>query len=301
MSTQPAILYGQISFPANAVGKFAMINGLWNRNSFGILIHKLIFTNGGTTSPVIGLTRVRMECAGEPITNGDVPISAFCYPDSPQSIEYSVNRYQIRLARPIYLGPGERIAIEAVRPTGSGADSGAAVTATTYTVAAIGSRALTPPAKRSLPYFAAFVGASRVLPAVASPADFAETSTESDLRNPFATPLFVDRFIGRIYYRDGLNPLWVEAYVNVPTYDLTATQFKVRIEDHLGNFVVRAPTSHAAVFDFPTRSWPVKTALAPRGFYRVTHEGTLRVIQSGPPTGRALPVTGMIGYREIGR
>jgi len=294
-----------ISFPvATALGAYgASPQMLRNTDSIGILIDKIIISSptiaeargGGLASPEAAaqMISVRLRWRNEPLTNGFVPVSTITFPR---------NRYWefnnlgaggngasvIHLSKPMYLGPGDFIAIDFQWTLTSPALIADPVDIRAY---AIGKQSPAP-AVRWIPYLTAFVPP----PVDGTVAASDEViSTAQDLGNPFDRPLFVERMIGRVLASGdegndnaldvGLNPIWA--------------LFETVISDDTDNLWIPDPAPFSTVFDPIDRSWVIGTEIPAKGYLKAAISKDASIWNAAVYDTFQRPVIGMIGYRQI--
>lgn len=269
-----ALISAPVTIPANtgAGVVFGFTQALRNTDAVGVLVDRLVFA---PSNPLTEFA-VRLSYQGETITNGWIPVHAFCWPQN--EAWYRGSGPTVVFARPIYLAPGEwidvSIQVMAADPV-----------ANTITVAALGRETADAPVVRTLPYLTSFMGSAVDFTTV-TPAD--DTSSTQDLGNPFTAELHVERLVGLAY------TVGTPLAVNPPTPDWNL--FKLTVTDQADRFWIPRPTPLPAVFDMPVRSWIVGTIMPAHGYLRARIETT--------PPGTALaptyrPVLGLVGYRRI--
>jgi hypothetical protein len=265
------------------------------------------------------LVDCRLDLGSYPLTNGFVPIYSFgraqnivaeqvMSPGNPPGFVYS--EYIVPFSRPLYLPVGA-----VVRPQFR--HKGQSTAAVDVQISMFGrmlSEKAPLPKKLMLPYWAAYACKTFTLGTVDS-----DTSSESDLYNPFETPLHLERFVGRISFiasnlvfsaatgspvamteleQGALAPLG-----NNGGLGDTLGQITCQIVDSNGYPVVKKPTPFRLVFDAITRSWPLTNDLPPGGYYVVTLNNLPWTSQFGSPFGvaavTAQPCVSMVGWREV--
>jgi hypothetical protein len=296
-----------------AGGAGVNVKALVNPGPGPIEVHGFKFrVRSSTYVPSGALIGCRLDLGEFPLTNGFVPIYAFGRAENPVAeqvtsgsdggvIKFGYAQYTARLARPIYLPEGA-----AVRPQLQ--HRGQSTSPADVQISVFGrmlDRRSPLPTSLKLPYWAVYVSKSFAL----GLAD-AETSSESDLYNPFDVPLHLERFVGRInyLYAIGVNEsisteLEGESLAQVPSLrnymgDALA-QLLVTITDSNGFPVVKRPTPFRLVFDHYTRSWPLTHQLPPRGFYRVELTNTAPFFAGVAQPVTLQPTISMMGWREV--
>ena len=296
LSPQPVVLPaaagGSVSMTSGVGGPAAFQPGIRNTEAVGVLIDKIVLSSrnsaGGANPEGPGFQLawlVELRWQNELLTNSFVPLPAVCWPMNRESEYFS--RWAIRLSKPMWLEPNDYISVT-VRNDLAVEYSPAAYV---ITAAAIGRQCATPPADRWLPFLSAYLG-----PSYGTGATISDQSGPADLGNPYDTPLFIERLVGRFFAGDSGGAWWDDD--PEPAW----VPYNVRISDHRDNFWVPTPTQFGAVFGPTDRSWIVNHTLEPKGFLRVEFEGTannagITLPQGGTRVSRV--VVGSIGYRRI--
>ena len=275
----------QITIPLNAPNTILSAQpGIRNTESVGVLIDKIVFTCLSTTTVARALY-VEVKWNNEHVTNGLVSINAVAWPRN-RGVELQTSSFVLECLRPIYLEPGDYLSISISTSGFAGFNPASTITAT-----AIGRQCSAPPNERYLPYFCAYEGP---VYAVNSGVVISNQSTPADLGNPFSTPLFVDRMIGRVLsIGAGLigladrnpSPMW--------------NTFGMRVSDHRDNFWVANPTALPLVCNTIDRSWILHHTLESKGFLRVEFEGIANIADPIVAITQAQAVVGLVGYRRI--
>jgi hypothetical protein len=263
--------------------------GIWNREPVGVLLDRIVISpgeNAQSESPAPGV-QIQMRYRSETITNGFVTAGAVGWPVN-RAIERGqyVNGFQIKLAKPMWLAPGELIEVML-----SNANFRAPFNVTFY-VAGVGVQSLTPPKERWLPYLTSFE--SQVITGGVVTA-ISEASDPTELGNPFAVPLHIEHLIGRVLTTNTTNP----AVQNFTDRDLHPSWFSttVRLTDNQDNAWIAVPTPMAIAFDATFRSWRVRHMMPPRGYLKLELGG---FSYSGVPINRnSIAVVGMDSYRRV--
>lgn len=234
-------------------------------------------------TPWLAATTVQLRIGNTPITEQFIPLAAFV-----EAIDLSMEAggesedtgstgaRVLRFRQPVVLAPRETITYSILQNTAATFDM--RVTAVCEEASESG---VTP-----------WIAVWSSTPRLDGSGDYEESSTEADLVNPFNTPMFVERFIGRLVY-DGsiLTPGLSGAMI------LNFDKVRVRIDDHRNRQIVRDPTPFGNVFDYILRGWQVNSTLDARGFYRVSIDKRLSTqVISGRGAGNVQAMIGMLGY-----
>jgi hypothetical protein len=261
-------------------------NGLRNNDAVGVIIDRLTFTSPVNNSQVTGRNclHVSLRYKGLPLTNGWVPVGAFC-PVVNERLDTKVNA--VTLSKPLYLGPNEWIDVSVTNPLGVG------IAATTGFVVNAQGHFADPPREKWLPYFSHFMGAARD---GSSNAVFAEASTPQDLGNPFPDrPLIIERLIGRVALATAAAGPYTLFSPNAGWLP-----FNLRISDDQSRWWIQTPAPIHIAMNSLTRAWRLNYALPPSSFLRVEVEGTATWTSNANVPQFGIPIVGMVGYRRIG-
>jgi hypothetical protein len=285
MRTAPVVLTTEaITIPLSGAAISSII-GLRNNDAVGVLIDQIEIQTGGAP---VDVPAISLRYKGLPLTNGWVLAAGFCsvrndFFDSGAG----GTAFKVRLSKPVYLGPGEWLDV-------SLSGTAAAQRGVTYVVSAQGRFEERPaPSQRWLPYFAVFQGA---IQDGSSNAAFALASSPQDLGNPFADrPLLIEQIVARVLTSTTPTALFASQLPST-IWD----QFNVRISDDQARWWVPVPTPMQIVANALTRAWRINYSLPPSSFLRVEIEGTATWAFAVPPLRQyALPIVGMVGYRQI--
>lgn len=268
--------------------------GIWNTESVGVLLDKIVFFTRAGVNQGIDF-RVQMRYRNEPITNGLVRLGGIAYPQNTLmevsqiggSLEATAGGTAVvKLARPMYLAPGERIEV-AIQNAATGEP-----VASIFQAVGIGRQAAAAPVERWLPYLATYEtpDVSQLASDLVSVA-----STPQDLGNPFATPLEVERIIGRVL--GGVLP--AQAFKDVSAYP-PEDGFQIRISDAQDQFWISAFAPMTAAFNRVDRSWVVGHTLPAHAYLRAEFEITPGWSTAVTSASYARAVLGLVGYRRIG-
>lgn len=288
MSAQPVVLFSDVTPPltpsAGVTVQYAV--RLRNTDSVGVLINKLVFS-GTRTPETFG---VRLSYQGIPITNGWILVHSFCWPQT----EFGENRRNfvvslpiggpaVRLAKPLYLGPGEWIDVSF--------QTQQLPVAASFSAAAHGYQAASKPTDLWLPYFTEFRGRARNVDTDGG--TFVESSTPQDLGNPFDNDLYIERLIGRAPLGDG-----VTSAISGNVVGTIGNFFLIGLSDSKDNRWISDRTPLQNAFNPSDRSWRMNTVLAAKQYLRVQVEGAY-IGQPAPGTKLFTPLIGLVGYRRI--
>lgn len=185
-----------------------------------------------------------------------------------------------RLPKPLYV-PANEYVVPHIRNT----NSASKILQVIYAGRSLGENVPTP---KSM--FVPWVTSYQATLASTAATDYGtETSTEADLVNPFDTPLYVQRFIGRYLSASADNT--GEAYS-----DYLNNTF-IRAVNHEGTILVKDETPFGNLFDHTTKVWPAGTVLPPKGFFLFEVRRDFTTLSSNFRA--TAPIISMIGYREV--
>jgi hypothetical protein len=292
--TAPTILVSAPMTPAAAGVAIGAPIGIRNNDDVGVLIDQFMFDmptlTGVTTAGFAGPEyAVSLRYKGEPLTNGWVSLPGCC-PVQNEQIDRLYGQ-AVRLAKPMYLAPGEWIDVSVRGDHGNAPTPGGFATFGTTVTAYARGRFADPPAERWLPYLATYTGT--VLDGTTNVL-FSMASTPQDLGNPFRTPLLIERLVGRVIMGTSAATL----NVVIPNQPVWA-QFKMILSDDQARLWIPTPTPLYVATNLLTRSWRLNYMLPPQSFLRATIEGTA-TWNAGIGRNFAAPLLGMVGYRRIG-
>jgi hypothetical protein len=290
-SSTPLLMHGTATIPAfapagltkgmdetlaltNTDGAPMQVNGLRFRG--------LLATGQVIGYPIDGQILVRIKLGNSMLTNGFVPLWAFCSPLD--AAEEAYGYYTWRFQKPLTLYPQERLHVEFQLVNANGANP---LVWRVGMVGWAGSTLSALPITREVPFATHFQGAFRN---EKTAGQFSEQSTETHLGNPFSTPLFAEAFIGRFlsagdYGLQGTSPRWT-----------AWRDCQIRLEDSLGNSIQRTPVPFSAAFDVLRRRWPIRTWLPPKHFFIARIDGNYAAPLTGIG-GTVAPLIGLVGYR----
>lgn len=116
-------------------------------------------------------------------------------------------------------------------------------------------------------------------------------SGEKDLWNPFQVPLNVQRFVGRLEYRDSGRGFTVNEAVD-PT---TIHAVKVKMRDSVGDVITRGEPHFYSIFEGSRRAWTFGRQLHPKEQYYATVFGLENSLDAGVFTNAQVS---LVGWRE---
>jgi hypothetical protein len=193
------------------------------------------------------------------------------------------------LKKPLYVPPTEQLIIRAqcLDPFGT---LGQSISPYVAVAARSLPRDFPEPETVCMPWASAFVSPEAEL---FGNSLFTTTTAETDLVNPFAEPVRVHRFMGRMYNNALFGP-GVDQFVEAPNG--LSTRTLVRAADSLGTIIVRDPTPFTQLFFFGLRSWEPKALAAPKTFYIFSVDQDYSDVQGAGAAGFGIS---MIGDREV--
>lgn len=287
MTNFPVVLEATIpSIAANTIGSPLDARSLQNKTSKLLRIEEIRFPKADTSDRFSMSAQLRI--GNEPVTNGFVPIAAMTWQiaDIDALTSQNVPARHLFFSKPVLLAPGQTLNVQ-VRHS-AGAQSQEVV-------------AICTPVDFARPSFMPWITHFQPTPRVDGGGNFDESSTESDLVNPFDQEMIVERLIGRLFYENGTNPgrpLEVDAFTSpAGQLGLAFDGVRVIIEDHEASEIVRDATPFGVVFEFSRKTWIVNAKIRPKGFYRVTVQSNLAVAFAD--NGIVYELIGMLGYREV--
>lgn len=126
-----------------------------------------------------------------------------------------------------------------------------------------------------------------------------ETSSETDLINPFSTPLRVEMFTGRLPVIFTVSGVPGVDDLYGTNFYMSPDQVLVRMQASTGDPVVRDFSQFRMVFERARRGWVVPHDLAPGGFYIVRLQTSLLAINPPVEVQTLQAQVGMVGWREL--
>ena len=251
-----------------------------------------------TNVPVIlgGTVACKLDMGQIPLTNGFVPMWSFGRSTSLSFEEVGDNNtlmatseFSWQLPRPLYVPAGA-----VVTPTFQhlGLIQGSVTARISYSARSL--PAGTPPSGRlAVPFAASYMSKSFDMNVAG-----ATNSVETDLTNPFAEPLYLQRFTGRVAVL--INSIQSATETTVPS--AAGQCFNIRMVDSVGRPIVRSFAPFSQVFSAVTRSWELdeKTFLDPRSYYQVFIRKDVPLQGSAPSSIlTAQAFVGMTGWRYV--
>lgn len=304
-SFSPFLLQAQINVPA--AGEIGLADPTRLENPFQgpMWLDEIRFTLPNSTAAFIGANwasvYARFYLGNLPLTQGNVPIGLFGKAID-DSVDRSIGlntppyRFTWRLPKPLFVP-----ARELVRPVLYYAPySGATAVDVTLCYACRPLPVGTPtPKTLQLPWVAPFVPPMQATGVAA--ADRIDESQPSDLYNPHAEDLHVQRFVGRLMVQNGgeengkmgLASASPNLEAGLPD---AATGTLITAQDSFNNILVRDPTPAAHLFDFVDRSWTVNAVLPSKGFYQFSVDRRWSDYSTGITATFGIA---MVGWREV--
>lgn len=290
------------------------IKALVNPGPGPMEVHGIKFRiRSASYAPSGAMIACRLDLGEFGLTNGFVPVFAFGRAENAlgeqvtaapgSAISYAYAQYVARLSRPIYLPVGAAIRPQLMH-------KGQATTPADVNVSVFG-RMLSPrsplPTVLKLPYWTSYVSKSFAL---GTPDQ--ETSSESDLYNPFDTDLELERFVGRVNFTSDAGFAYGSLMTEMESspYALQTGGLLSYLGDSIGQLlltmtdsdgfpVVKRPAPFRLVFDHLTRSWPLSHTLPPRGYYHVELYNQAPLYGAAPYPVNMQATIAMMGWREI--
>lgn len=281
-------------------------------------IHEIKWMLSAPTNVVIGAGMgCNLELGDFKITNGYVPINAFCRsilvtPFGGDFVDFSMSTFNgeeiptvpsfasfvWRLQRPIFVPAGSVLLPKFQHQNLIPDDISIQITYSGVTLPATYR-----PKKLVLPWVAYWTADGVVYNAAS-----VQLSLENDLVNPWDEPLHVQRFVGRINYSGNIS--------SVPpserfTMGLNATgnglaemigkYFTLQMTHSSGANIIQSPTKFESVFYSSRRAWDINVTIPPKSYFIVQMSKIADAIASGSTAAlRFQPIIGMVGFREIG-
>jgi hypothetical protein len=288
-------------------------------------IHEIKWLLSAPTNTIIGAgVGCYFELGDYKITNGYVPINAFCRSillaqnvttagqvHAGDFVDYSMNssngeeitttpsyaNFVWRLKTPIFV-PAGAVLLPKFEHRNLIPDD--------ITVQVVYSGTVLPanyrPKKLTLPWVAYWA-----VDGVAYNTASSQASLESDLANPYATPLNVQRFVGRINYSGNITSVppseRFATALSLPgngLAEMAAKYFTIRMTHSSGANIIQSPTKFESVFYSGTRAWDVNVDIPAKSYFVVQLDKIADATASGATAAlRFQPIVGMVGYREV--
>lgn len=282
-------------------------------------IHEIKWLIGGDTHVVIGAgLGCSFELGDLRITNGYVPINAFCKSilnisgfagDFVDVSMGDVNGEEIpltdswanfvwRLKHPIFVPAGACLLPKFQHRN---------LVLDDMTIRVVYSGTTLPsnyrPKKLMLPWVTHWAGNGFTYSAAST-----QTSLEADLVNPWPEPLCVQRLIGRVNYSGNVSttppseriPSLATATANgLP--EIIGKYITITMNHSSGVSVIQHPTKFESVFPASRRAWDIDVEIPPGSYFTVNMTKIADATASGSTAAlRYQPIIGMVGYREVG-
>lgn len=231
--------------------------------------------------------RIQFHLGRMPLCNTFIPCLALTkflcggIPYLGQTVDRSFLFIDWKLPQPLYIPPTEYLIPRVYNAPISGATPLSVTVAIQYVGRSLPSD-YERPQKMYIPWLANYTS-----PVTAYNVSAEETTTESDIVNPFNEPVYVQRFIGTTSDAYGANIS--------PRGSLYTT---TNAYDSFGNVLVRDRTPFSHLFTTMDKVWPAKSVLQPKGFYIFN---TMRAFDGLPSDGNTeyqYSIT-MQSYREV--
>jgi hypothetical protein len=280
------------------------VNAIALKNPFGapmeILEVKFAIEGAAAaqTNPLFGgCIACKMDLGQIPLTNGFVPVWGFGRAESlflenvvDPTFGAGIGEYCWRLPVPLYV-PANAVITPTFQHRGLVPDELLVRISFSARSLPAGSK---PPSNIAIPYAASYTSKSFKWEEAAT-----DSSKETELVNPFAEQLFLQRFTGRcaVSATEAINQVLytTEASVFLAQPEAGSQMMNVRMVDSFGTPIVRDFETFRQVFSGVTRAWELdnKTTMAPRSYYQVF----LR--KDVPLTSRGAVVTPLVMQTDI--
>jgi hypothetical protein len=244
-----------------------------------------------------GVLHVQMRLGGFSLTKGFVPIWCLGKLLNPLEQRGSFQGYTWRLPKPLLVPPGKplEITFAAVNPAVTRYDAGNNSTMDLH-IGVVGR--LLPamywvPQKIDIPWVAHWQSAVKTTGGAGDV--YVQSSTPTDLVNPFEEPVFVHGFLGRMIFRFSAD------FAEVGGSDgdggeISSNFTTVRMASSYGTIIVRDPTPFSHLFSNTDRQWRVSAVLPPKGFYTVTLAQNYATVTAGSDAYAQISV---VGHRQV--
>lgn len=291
-----------------------------NPNGGAMLLDSICFIGGslsGKSGPASqpfngAYMSVQMFLGRNALTNGYVPICLFAETMSILDEQISAQAgtspgftpFVWHLPKPLYLPKAEALDIR-IRV---GDPSDAADSAKTRFHIVLRGRSLEKdapvPQEIYLPWVAPWLGLARA--AASGPPAVPEKSPESALSNPHKETVFIQRMLYRAFSAGsfGAGPT---TQIKDNSFNADAYPVTIQMVDHMGQVLLRDPTSPAIVFAVDG-SWDMRSVMPPKSYYKLTlNELGWSAVQPVQPFQPAFSIVGhrkclfsSLGLRSIG-
>lgn len=249
---------------------------------------------GGVISAKLFLDRTALTNGYVPLWNFGRAINTTSYSNVASTMLTDAPQVFVwHLPKPLWMSP-DAILTPTVKRTNEGSIANVTVRCTVLGRAINSSDPV--PKTIDVPWVASWVGATRSMGT-----DNTDQSEGQHLVNPFAVPLKVQRFIGRIKATtsDGTTTV-TEAMSQGSDNNSDSAAYSqwllVRMNDSRGRIVVRDYTPFGLLFNQVDRSWSVDALLNPREYYKVLLDEKFSNITG---TDKLTPHISMVGYRTL--
>lgn len=302
-------------------GSVAGVNADALRSPYGlpIEIHEIKWLLSAPTNQVIGAgVGCYLELGDYKLTNGYVPINVFCksgllIPVGGDFIDLTMNstngeevqtvpsyaNFVWKLKEPIFV-PAGSILLPKFQHRNMIPDNITCQIVYSGTILPANYR----PKKLTLPWVA-YWAANGVAYSTAS----TQTSLESDLVNPYDSPLFVQRFVGRMNYSGNISSVPPSERFTVASEgagngngltEMAGKYYTLRMVHSSGANIIQSPTKFESVFYSGTRAWDVNVEIPAKSYFVVSLSKIADATATTPTSAiRSQAIIGMIGYREI--
>lgn len=281
----PAKLYSDsLSLAANARSRFSDEAQIRNPFDGGMWIDAVSFARDAVPAQAgqdqLAVVDVQFTLGRHGVTNSFVPIEVLCPPDDSRTQPFTgFNTW--KLPTPLYVPKGGVLSPEFLNR--------AASTQTVRMLYHVRQATGPVPQKMNVPWVAMWRGIAR-----SGATDTADQSRQSDLLNPHAAPLNVERFTGRIMDTGGaLFDNEAAAIPSITRYSL------LRMFSSDGKIIVRDRTPWASVFNLADMTWRAKGVLGPKEWVIAYLDELLSgVVYPSGGASNYVPVIAMVGHRE---
>lgn len=312
----PVRLGTPISLTASGIvqnSSVAGVNADALRSPYGLPmeIHEIKWLLSAPTNQVIGAgVGCYLELGDYKLTNGYVPINAFCKAilmilRGGNLVDYSMGNtngeeigttpswanFVWRLKNPIFV-PAGAVLLPKFQHRNIIPDNISVQITYSGTVLPANYR----PKKLTLPWVSYWAGNG-----VAYNTASSQTSLESDLVNPWDTPVITQRFVGRMNFGGDMTSIPPsEILKTAGLAEQIAKYWTVRMVHSSGANIIQNPTKFESAFYSGTRAWDVNIETPPRSYFIVQADKIADSTASGATAAlRFQPIIGMVSYREV--